>query len=202
MRVVPAKAWDRGIDTITPLTDDSARHLAAAGCDFVARYLQHVSPAELAAIMGAGLLFSPISGYGRVGDWGEATGLADATSAIAAARLLGLPGGATWWLDLEGQGMGVSAATDYVSAWADAVDAAGEVPGLYVGSGCPLSPEQLYSLPVRAYWQSCSEVPTPARVGWQMLQLCPPNLTIAYVQVDGDVVQADRLGRVPLMISR
>jgi Domain of unknown function (DUF1906) len=205
MRIAYAKTWSRGVDCITALNSDTAAALKSAGAEFVCRYFGHVTATELAAILGAGLGLAPIAGYGRGGSWNKATGAADANFALEAARSLGVPlrGDVdllTFWCDLEGSDMAADDARAYVQAWAGMIASSGACPGLYVGAGVPLSAEELYALPVKAYWRSCSAVPEVAQVGYQMIQLTPPNQMLAGVQVDFDVVQADRAGRLPAMI--
>ncbi len=81
----------------------------------------------------------------------------------------------------------------YCEAWYQAANAAGYVPGLYVGAGALLTGQQLYDLSFQHYWQSASIVPDIPTRGYQLLQLWPP-ISINGVWIDLDVAQNDNLG--------
>ena len=54
---------------------------------------------------------------------------------------------------------------DYCQAWYTAVNAAGFVPGIYVGYGSKLTGQQLFDLSFQHYWRSQSTVPAiPERI--------------------------------------
>jgi hypothetical protein len=191
-----------GIDCVTVLDAGRCQRLKAAGASFVIRYLDSLTPAELASILDAGLGCSFCS-YSEGGGWepSEAKGAAGGAQAVAAMRALGVPAGATCWTDLEG--VSSSAPADEVMAWADArgsvIQAAGFDAGLYVGEGGGLTGAQLFSLVFRNYWRSLSDVPTPSPAGWSLLQLFPTTV-VAGVRVDVDAVQKDWKGRLPFMV--
>src|SRR5262245_54219990 len=98
MRVVNAFVGARGIDSLAFSqygTASQARALKASGIDFVVGYLGAVSSERLQAILAAGLAFMPVTFAGEYND-----GAADE---IVQLRALGIPKGATVWLDFEGR---------------------------------------------------------------------------------------------------
>jgi hypothetical protein len=193
-----ATLFAKGFDCVTTLSNASARALRAEGFDFACRYLGGITQGELADILAAGLAFMPVT-YSRAPGWTPTSvqGTADGSLDVTRLEELGIPKETTVWLDLEGTSGGDPAG--FVDSWAVQIAHAGFTPGLYVGDACGLDPSELYSLGVHAYWHSISEVPEHA-AGWQMFQLCPGNRVIADVEVDVDVIQADRLGRVPTWV--
>lgn len=199
--VQPATPGARGVDCITVLSSASAARLKAAGISFAVRYLGSLTVAERDAILGAGLALLAV-GFSRKPGWSPtgALGAQDGAAAALHAEAAGLPTGMHLFCDLEGPAGGTHPddTIAYVNAWAAAVSAAGYLPGLYVGFACGLTPQQLYeSLHVACYWHSCSSVPEVATRGYAMIQDVHANQVIAGVQVDVDIVQADKLGGVP-----
>lgn len=196
MRAVKAQASALalafGIDTLATLTSSQALALRAFRVSFRVGYIDHVTPAELAAQLDAGIAFSPV------------TYALEFNPAHTLARLaaLGIPKGATVWLDVER----VSAPLDKarlvssINTWARALVAEGYEPGLYVGAGCPLSSAELYALAVVRYWCSASNVPGVDVRGYCMRQLRPLEVVVAGVVVDVDVVEPDFKGGVPTFV--
>ena len=118
--------------------------------------------------------------------------------AVQWAQAVGYPPGAVIWLDWEAVPTAGTAAIAWVNAWAQAVQAGGYTPGLYVGAPQPFDGQTLYTaLVVQHYWRSCSQVPDVAVRGYQLVQVSC-SLTIAGHAVDVDVVTSDHLGGVPL----
>lgn len=184
-----------GVDLDSPLSALQCHALQAArGCSFAVRYLSELTAIEAEAISGAGWGLMGVT-HPR-GTVSSTFGQADGVQAAAHARAVGLPTGVHLWLDLESwQGDAIG----YVNAWAAQVKQAGYLAGLYVGAAAsPLTPDELWSLEVSAYWESCSIVPEVAHAGYMMEQLTPPDLVIAGTLVDLDVVRADRKGRLPV----
>ena len=196
----PATSGLYGCDIATPVTAAQAVALYGAGARWIGRYLGSLQEPELTGILAAGLQLLVISGYARVGGWSAATGLADAGEAIARASALSLPSGITLFLDLESPGMTVDAATAYATAHARAIQSTGDLAGLYAGAGCPLDGPQLYGLPQTGYWCPCSPGYVPT-CGFQVIQAAPGNGRLAGLQVDLDSIQADRHGRLPVLVG-
>ncbi len=184
----------RGIDTVASLSPEFCRSLRQAGYEFVGRYLDSLTLAELAGILGADLGLIGIR-YAHAAGWvpSGSLGATDGAVTVNKARALGLPAGMAIACDLEGCAR-TSAPTDvesYLGAWQAAVTGAGYVAMLYVGFEAVLSGVQLAALPgFTHYWRSCSAVPEP-QVGYCLLQLRPGNLQVLGLQVDVDVVEAD-----------
>jgi hypothetical protein len=76
------------------------------------------------------------------------------------------------------------------------VEAAGYLPGLYVGANCILNSQQLYDLPFQHYWQSESEVPTVATRSYQMVQSFVGE-PVNGIGIDQDITYIDDEGGVP-----
>jgi hypothetical protein len=202
--VQAAPSGVKGIDTITPISAAIAAKFRGAGYSFVVRYLGAITAVERDAILNAGLALLAV-GYSRRAGWqpSAALGAADGAGAVLHAGQAGFPIGMSLYCDLEGPSSSTTA-TDciaYVNAWAEAVTGAGYRAGLYVGYGIPMTPEQLYEdLKVTAYWHSCSQVQDVAVRGYQMVQQAPGNQMVLGVQVDVDVIQADKKGDTPYWI--
>jgi hypothetical protein len=202
MIAAPARSGAMGIDLDTALfAADVARLVAleapAPRISFVVRYLGDLSSDEAATITGGGLALMAVT-HPRTGALSQALGQQDGMDAVAHARAASIPNGTTVWLDLESWTGTDDDAIGYVNSWAALVQAAGFIPGLYVGwASSPLASAQLYALGAHAYWRSCSEVPDVAECGYQMLQLVPGDQQLAGLEVDLDVIQKDFRGRVP-----
>jgi len=179
-----------GVDTLLTLTRESAISLVTKGCVFRAGYIDHVTAEELADQMSVGMAFSPVTYAGEF----------DGAHCVARLQALGIPEGVTVWVDVEGQGLEVAETIARVNAWANSVQAAGFEAGMYVGAGCPLTPNQLTNLAVTRYWHSCSRALEPAR-GYCMRQLRPDDVLVAGVKVDVDVVDPDYCGDVPVFAA-
>ena len=189
-----------GVDTIATITAADAAAFKAAGFSFVVRYLGAVTVSEVDTILAAGLAFMPV-GYSRKVGWLPTSALGDQDGALAVARakLLGLPSSVTVWCDLEGMSGTAANTIAYAEAWGERIEAAGYAAGVYVGASIPLNSTQLYALNnITAYWHSCSEVPDVSECGYTMIQLTPPDLVVCGVEVDVDVIQEDRMGRLPI----
>jgi hypothetical protein len=183
----------QGIDTDTSLLT-GAQAVALTDAKFAVRYLGDVTAEETDAILGANLLLSLVQ-HPRTSALSGPLGSADGLRAATQAHALGFPSGATLWCDLESWS---GDAVSYVNEWSACVVAGGYEAGLYVGyAASPLSGTVLAALASTAYWRSCSNVPTPSGIGWQMMQLYKPNQVLAGIQVDWNIVQDDFRGRLP-----
>lgn len=200
--VVPAPFPALGFDCVTTLTAASAQALKSAGMTFAIRYLGSVTPSELGFILGAGLLFMPVT-FSRAPGWipTGALGTLDGQRDLGQIQALELPQGCTVWLDLEGAAGSATTVAAWVSSRAAVIRRAGYDVGLYVGAGDVLNGQQLYSLAgIDRYWRSLSDVPTPDGCGFSLLQLWK-TVTVAGTEVDVDCVQYDYLDRVPFMVA-
>src|SRR5205085_2786401 len=115
---------------------------------FFVGYLGVINAARVKYILDAGMAFMPVTLAGEYND-----GPADEIGQIKA---LGLPPGCTVWLDLEGMAAFKTKPAELIAkinAWADAITAAGYMPGLYVGVPQPLTSDELWSLRVKRYWR-------------------------------------------------
>lgn len=204
MIAAPLAQGVTGVDLDTLLTVSSCSALLALDrpnprIAFVVRYLGD-SPGDLtveeaSTITSSGLALLAVT-HPRCEELTAALGSQDGAAAAARARAVGYPQGAHVFLDLEewtGDAMG------YVDSWASLVRAAGFIPALYVGFAVsPLTPTELYSLGVDAYWHSVSDVPDVAIAGFVMYQLDAPDQELAGLEVDLNAVQRDRKGRLPV----
>ena len=191
MQAVQAPFPAVGVDCVSTITAASAAALAASGIRFVVRYLGSLTSDELETVLAADLLVSIVTFADK---WNAAQTLAELDQ-------LGIPKGVTIWLDVESVEEDPTAA---INAWADALAAAGYVPGLYVGANIgppdnPLLAEALYKLHVVRYWASMSNTPTP-QCGWVLRQLYPTT-NVGGVPVDVDVTQCDWEGRSCVMVG-
>lgn len=141
--------------------------------------------------MGSGLALMPVqhvrkAGWLPNGTLGEQYGQDAATNA----QNVGFPNGVNVSCDLEGVGRAAAApdVIDYCAAWFAAVDAAGYVPGLCVGSAAVLTGPQLDSLPFQHYWRSQSRVPDIPTQGYALIQLFP-SVTANGIGIDVDFTQ-------------
>lgn len=207
----------RGFDTNTTLTPATARAFHAKGYRFAIRYLRRATPhpydltsGEVDVILGAGLGLMAVQHVESAESWLPSGNKGDANggAAVAHARELALPIGATLWCDLEGVAPGTSEAAviAYVNGWCDVVGTAGFLPGLYVGWHPGLGPEALFhELHTRHYWASYNldtdQYPVVRGVQmrqWARLSADVPNgLAIPF---DVDTVLTDKLGGLPLMV--
>ncbi len=156
-----------------------------------------IDAVEVAAILEAGLGFMAVQ-HVRYPGWSatDTQGGIDGAAAAINAHGAGYLTGCTLWLDLEGVRNVGTEVVAYVNAWANAVAAAGYMPGLYVGYACGLSPYELYyDLPgIHVYWSDAGPRAVADR-GFAMKQHA--QTVIAGVQVDPDTATADAMGGRP-----
>lgn len=207
--VEPAQAGAKGFDANTPITRAKAAALKAAGFAFAVRYLSRkakppagdLTKSEVAAILDSGLALMAVQHVAAPG-WTPSAALgADYGANVAAhAKAVGLPAGTAVFLDLEE----VSAKTPpteiiaYCNTWHGELVAAGYAPGLYVGSNCGLSPDQLYRrLEMTHYWKSGSKVPAIPQRGYSMVQTIIPNDIVAGIAIDRNLITPDAFGATP-----
>ncbi len=199
----PATVGARGADSLAFSENGTlaqAQALRGAGFDFFAGYLGAMTAARVQAVLGAGMAFMPVT-FG---------GAFDGAAAALQCKALGLSAGCTVWLDVEGQTIWAMKPTDLIAkinAWADAVGAAGFMPGLYVGVPQPLTSAELWNLHVKRYWRGQGRVvdrtgalSEPQGCGWCMAQAYP-SVARGGVLVDVDFIGQDYLQRVPNWVA-
>jgi len=140
----------RGVDSLPFSQGGTAAQaiaLRASGVEFFVGYLGAMNPARLKYVLDAGLAFMPVTFAGEYKD--------GALDEIRQLKALGIPSGATVWLDLEGLdawNMNPAELMRLINAWGTDIKNAGYVPGLYVGAPQPLTSDELYALKVYRYW--------------------------------------------------
>lgn len=197
-------------------TLEQAKALKARGVSCLVSYLGAMTPAQLSKVFAAGLAFMPVTFAGEYKD-----GAADE---IAQLRALGIPAGASVWLDLEGRAASLvdikdpvekekaaKALFDLINKWADDIRAGGWMPCLYVGVPQPFTSAELYMLRVSRYWHGQGSVRDrfgalaepfksfSACRGWNMVQAAP-SVTWGGVLVDANLVLGDYKGDVPAWV--
>jgi hypothetical protein len=203
MRAVPASFPAFGIDTVQTLSAANCAALRALGYSFVCRYFGGLTPNEISTILAAGLAYMPVT-YSRKPGWVPTPGMGtkDGLAAVTRAKYLGVPPNTTCWLDLEGCSGSAAATTTWVNEWAVEIKAAGFDPGLYVGySPGGLDANGLWKLKVDRYWRAPFSI-EPEKCGPCMFQLYPLNIALAGARVDVDVIQQDRLNRLPNWVTK
>ena len=195
------------VDTSAKVGPSVAAAVKAKGYLGIVRYVPHVGAAgkaditasETETILGTGLGLLLVQ-HVRVSPWDPAKYSGHDDGMAAASRALGIdyPLAAHIFCDLEGPAAGGDCrvhAIDYANDWADAVVAAGYRAGCYVGYGLPLSPQELYLLHrMTSYWSDAGTRQVAVR-GFAMKQ--KPQITIAGVPFDPDVVSLDHKGETP-----
>ena len=191
MIAAPLEVGARGIDS-EPWSSvgdlKTAQALKASGIDFVSLYLGTVTPEIVANVLAAGLAFVPVTYANQT----------DGAKAVAQLKALGIPEGVTVFLDVEGASTLTDPAALWtaINAWADALLAAGYVPGIYVGSPQPFTSNELYMLHVERYWRAPSRVLdrfgalAEPMYGWCAFQAWP-SVTWAGIWVDVDFCYQD-----------
>jgi hypothetical protein len=196
MNIVTLEAGSKGCDTVVKLSYAMAQALFGAGFRFVIRYVTSVTAAELKDILRAGLAVSFVSYANSF----------DPSDEIAALQRLGIPRGTVVWLDIESVKDDPITLQQRINTWANALKAAGYIPGLYVGAGALLTSIELYKLAVVRYWKSCSRVldrngnVAEPSCGWCCTQ-CTCQVVRAGVTVDIDFAYADYQGRTVPMVA-
>jgi hypothetical protein len=204
-----------GFDTNTVVTAGVAAALRAQGFAFCVRYLSRsspqagddLSPAEAQAILGGGLALMPIQHVSKPG-WvpSEARGSQFGAAAVENAQTVGFPPGVNVWLDLEGVKLGVASedVIAYCNAWFGAVSAAQYQPGVYVGSDCVLTGNELFwRLRTQHYWRSgSSSAPDIPHRGYQLAQriTSAPDV-VSGIAVDRNVAMADAMNSCALWLA-
>lgn len=192
-----------GIDTVQSLSHEACGWLVKNGFSFAVRYLTDgpigLKAAELQRIVCSGLAVMPVTTSRKPG-WAPsgALGKTDGRRAVTLLESLAIPHAVVAWLDLESPGGTSADVAAWVDAWAHEVVSNGFRAGLYVGSGCRLTSDELWERPeITRYWRSCSRVPEPSNRGFGMYQLKPWNHKLGPLVVDVDVIEQDFKGDMP-----
>ena len=212
MKVVDIPFGAVGADFLEPPSSYVVAHEIATytlpgtrtGLTYVERYLENLTPAEVAWWLSLGVGIAPI-GEGRSSGWDAASGAADGARELARAQALGFPAGLHLGCDAEAMACPPSDAQAFLNAWCGAPGAAGHPGRLYVGAGVPLDAAQLYALPFTWYDESLSEVQRVAVVGYASVQLFPTQkfaLKSGAWPADVNVVRRDKHlpARAPTMV--
>lgn len=189
---IVSRLW--GCDTLASLSAPDCARLRTAGFGWRAGYIDHVTPEELADQLSAGLAFAPVTYALEL----------DATHIVARLVALGIPKGVTVWLDIERVGAALDPVdlTARINACSKALVDAGFSCGVYVGAGCPLDEAALFALPyVSRYWHSCSDVPRVRTRGYCVRQLRPNDVIVEGEDIDGDIVEPDYKGGLPVFAA-
>jgi len=200
-----------GVDIDGIVTATDAADLFASGFRFCARYISRagepgngdLSKTEAAIILDAGLALMSVqhvapSGWIPTLELGASNGVYAAYNSF----VIGFPPGVNVWCDLEGisQSTPAQQVIDYCNSWYDAVDAAGFVPGLYVGANAILDGQALRSsLKFSHYWKSLSDVPDIVGRGYQLVQ--SPGQSLNGLGFDENRTQSDLLGSRVLLLA-
>ena len=217
MRTDTLPDGSRGFDANRPISAADAAAFVAKGFTFAIRYVRRqqehdydLSVSERDAVLGAGLGLMIVQHVAPDG-W-VPTG-ADGTlyggTAVDALGKLGIPANVSVWLDLEGvkDGTPHQDVIDFCNNWFDVVDAIGYTPGLYVGFGCGLTPDELYHALKFAHMWSAYNLDAdqfPAVRGVQMRQSVAkasdliPGFTNQNMDVDR--IGPDALGGTPTLL--
>ena len=209
--VQQAPAGLAGFDVNQPLTASNALDFKNAGYAFCIRYIprtaallkNNLTNTEAVDILHAGLALMPVQ-HVSPENWIPNTNLGTAYGNFAAryaAQVVGLPKGVNIWCDLEGVAPGVSPndVIAYCQAWYYAVHTAGYTPGLYVGFGTLLSPEQLYNdISFQHYWRAYNG-PAVATRGYQLIQ--KTQKTLNNITFDPNSTHNDDMGDSALWLS-
>jgi len=173
--------------------------------DGVFGYLGTITPARVGHILDAGMAFSPVTYAGEYND-----GAADELAQLSA---LGIPKGATVFLDFEGPKVAKTPEDEIpllltkMKNWARSIQANGYEAGLYVGVPQPLTSRELYDLPFTKYWQGMGstrdrygELAEPFRDwsnlrGWNVRQFAPSKI-LSGLLIDFNMVGVDYRGQV------
>ena len=187
------------VDTLSPISANSALALKNAGIGAVGRYLENLSAAERDGLFAAGLGILPLS-QAPVAPLTAAYARTRAAALLQHAAALDVPHGLHVMIDLEGQHAAHADAVAYDEELSSEIAAAGFVTLAYVGAGQPLTGSELFMLPdVRLYWRGGSlDMPEP-NCGFALWQIPPLEQTVAGVNVDMNITGADLRGRRPIL---
>jgi len=173
--VVDAPHGALGFDCDTRLSREQYSAARALGFRFVARYLGDLTSDEVDDCIGSGLLLLPVQ-HAHAPGWivgeGGHTGAEDGRRAVADANAAALPQ-MPLWFDLEQPHTATTPAQvhQYAAEACAAVGRPGFEGRVYWGAGMPGNEHDVYMLQFTGYWKSFSNVVTPWKRGFQLIQL-------------------------------
>lgn len=198
MRLVTLQAGDTVADTIQTITPYYARLLKAKGYRGVKRYVTSLQAFELMNCFREGLAVGFVT-YAK--DWNP-------FNALSHLHNLGVIPGHHLALDVEGVTMSAADLISKERTWCGPVIASGVIPERYCGAGQLLTGREMYLMPYRAYWHSCSNVVD--RFGNQAVPDCGymtiqdkrfnVSLEPGYV-VDNNHIVGDMVRRFPIFVE-
>lgn len=185
-------------------TAKEAQGLAEHRVKALAGYVGVISKERVQLLLDAGIGYLPVTLAGEYLDGPD--------DELRQLFNLGVPLGTTVFLDLEGMKAFKANSINLIAEirqWADAINRAGYVAGLYVGVPQPLTSDELWDLPVTRYWRGqgsvrdrFSKLAEPTGCGWCMTQMYP-SFYIGATYVDANMVGQDYKGRTPtVMVAR
>jgi hypothetical protein len=185
-------------DSFSHVSREQAAGLERWGCKVAMLYAELATAEDLANCIGAGLAVTFIlEGLAASTIPTEDLGARMARDAVARMRALGVPDGASYAIDLEGNGREPGAWVAFANGAADVLAGGGDLPVAYVGAGLGLSSGELYALRTPRYWRGMSrvvdregELAEPS-CGWCAVQQYPDNLAIGGAKVDVSVIGLD-----------
>lgn len=200
-----------GCDVNFPISEHFAQAIINTGRTFCIRYIPRahgsnsggdLTNAEAALIINAGLALMVVQHVANEG-WEPTEELGAAYGSYAATYckdVVGLPTGVNVWLDLEGVNANAAKADviAYCKAWYNAVNAAGYVPGVYIGWQVIINNQEAYDLPFCHYWKAYNADVTPATRGYQMIQ--GTQVPIGGIEVDPNTIKTDNRGTTPVWL--
>ena len=198
MKLVTLQANDTVADTVQAITPYYARLLKAKGYRGVKRYVESVQQVELVNCFAQGLAVGFVT-YAK--DWNPFNSLSHLHN-------LGVIPGHHLALDVEGVTLDPQDLIAKERAWCNTVVAAGVIPERYCGAQQLLTGREMYLMPYRAYWHSCSDVvdrfgkPAVPDCGYMTIQDKRFNVALepGYV-VDNNHIIGDKAGRFPIFVE-
>lgn len=200
-----------GFDTHTVITRKTAEAFAGQGYTFCLRYVSRgsvgrqgdLTAGEAADILAAGLALMPVQQPADAG-WlpTAARGNIYGRNAAAAARAIGIPAGVTVWLDLDGVASDSTEqdVLEYCASWYEAVEAAGYLPGLYVGERCGLDDAEPGAVPFQCFWKSPGKAAVIPVGASQMFQ-SPMDAKVNGMAIDVDQIKLAGKGPAPCWLG-
>jgi|ERR1700690_72267 len=128
-------------------------------------------------------------------------GTSHGSYAAAYAKAIGYPPGGPIYCDMESPATTATAedCIAYINAWVSEVQAAAYVPSLYIGWGVPMTPKQIYDLPViESYWAAYNYTDGVATRGVQIQQHTAKVLN--GINYDPNTVAPDLKGDLPIFV--
>ena len=193
LTTAPTPNLTKGFDCLAPVSTQMAQAAVQAGYQFAVRYVDNLTAAEIDGILGAGLALMLVKEGTGNGNYTPANGTSDGNQTVQLARNLGIPSGMAIFVDVEDTGTSNANVQQYLTNWYAAVNEAGYVPAIYVGTA-QFTGQQLYDdFLFEHYWMAGeANLPFVYKRGYQMFQVGPGK--IDGQQVDNDLAQTDLLG--------